>query len=317
MTTWFRTRHVRLGVAFVMFSAATPDSAAPSAAVRKPNEHDGKAANEKGEPTDKLTPVVPRPEPERPQAAYQLYVEVDAPLLAIAALFGIGRSIRGGLAPAYCAPAPGSQAEPTTRCNPQSLNWLDRQVAGRYHPGWNLWSDVGLYGLEALAAGGILVQEGFKRGLNDLVVIAEATLLASAASGVSTAITGRPRPYMYGTDAPLSVRQNGNGGLSYFSGHTATSFGAVTATFMTLRRLHPDDRWPWWVLACGATTAWFVGATRVLAGDHFPTDVMAGAVVGTAIGVMVPALHAAPRRMTPAPMAVADGGGIAIVGELP
>ena len=317
MGTLTATRYLTAVLACVPLSSAAPAWAAPSPSAEKPNEEDGKVTDQLGKPIDKLTPVKPTTEPDRPQAAYQLYLEVDAPLLAVAAIFGIGRSIRGGLAPAYCAPVPGAPPEPMIRCNPASLNWLDRQVAGRYHPGWTSWSDVGLYGIEALAASGILVHEGLRRGLNDLVVIAEATLLSSAASGLSTAMTGRPRPYMYGTEAPLSVRQNGNGGLSYFSGHTSTSFGAVTSTFMTLRRLHPDARWPWLVMAGGGALAGLVGATRVLAGDHFPTDVLAGAVVGTAIGVLVPAIHAAPRRMTPAPMAVAGGGGIAIMGELP
>jgi membrane-associated phospholipid phosphatase len=280
-------------------------------------ELDGKKTNRQGEPTDKLTPVPAVPPTQEAQAAYQLYFEVDVPLLAIAAVFGIGRNIRGGLAPAYCAPSPGSPVEQTTHCDPGRLNWLDRQVAGRYHPGWERWSDIGLYGMEALAAAGILTHERLKRGLNDLVVIAEATLLASAAAGVSTAVTGRPRPYMYGTDAPLSVRENGDGALSYFSGHTSTSFGLATATFVTLHRLHPDARWPWFVLAGGATLAALVGATRVLAGQHFPTDVMAGAIAGTSIGLIVPALHSAPRRLTAAPLAVRDGGGLAILGEFP
>ena len=73
------------------------------------------------------------------------------------------------------------------------------------------------------------------------------------ASGVSTAITGRPRPYMYGTTAPLAVRQDGNGGLSFFSGHSSTAFGLVTSTFVTLHRLPPHARWPWYALA--ASTA--------------------------------------------------------------
>lgn len=272
-----------------------------------------------GKAPDQLTPVQPNPQPQPPQRqpAYQLYWEIDAPLLTVAIVFGIGRNIRGGLAPAYCAPVEGSPSQPTTQCDPRSLNWLDRRVAGRYHPGWTTWSDVGLYGLEGLAVAGVFVDEGFRHGINDLVVIAEATLLASTASGVSTAITGRPRPYMYGTEAPLSVRANGNGGLSYFSGHTATSFGAVTSTFMTLRRLHPAERWPWLVLAGGATVAGLVGATRILAGDHFPTDVIAGAFVGAAIGVLVPALHAAPRPVIAAPMAVEGGAGVTLSGPLP
>src|SRR5204863_9685827 len=128
--------------------------------------------------------------PER-LPAYQLYWEVDAPLLAIAAVLGVGRSIRGGLAPAYCAPMKGSPMEQSTFCDPSTLNWLDRHVAGRYHPGWGVWSNVGLYSIEALAAGGILLDEGLRAGLNDVVVVAEATLLSSAASGMTTAFTGR------------------------------------------------------------------------------------------------------------------------------
>src|SRR5213075_1198523 len=51
-----------------------------------------------------LTPVKPPPPTTTDSRAYQLYWEVDAPLLTIAIVFGLGRTIRGGLAPAYCAP---------------------------------------------------------------------------------------------------------------------------------------------------------------------------------------------------------------------
>jgi membrane-associated phospholipid phosphatase len=277
----------------------------------------GKKTNDQGKPTDELTPVKPPATISHDQPAYQLFWEVDAPLLTIAAVFGIGRSIRAGLAPAYCAPQQGSPVEQTTHCDPQTLNSLDRLVAGRYSPGWNQWSDIGLYSIEALAGAGVLAAEGLRAGVNDLVVVAEATLLASAAAGISTAMTGRPRPYLYGTEAPLSVRENGDGGLSYFSGHASTAFATVTATFVTLHRLHPDSRWPWYVLGAGGAAAAFVGATRILAGEHFPTDVVAGAAVGAAIGLIVPALHAAPSRMSAVPLAVASGGGIGLTGSFP
>lgn len=297
-----------------VFALAAPGRALAEEALENP---EGKKTNKAGKPTDQLTPIPPPSTPRMPTPAYQLYWEVDAPLLSIAIVFGIGRSIRGGLAPAYCAPVMGSPVEESTFCDPKTLNWLDRQVAGRYHPGWNTWSDVGLYGIAALSAAGVLVDGGVKGGLNDLVVVAEATLLASAASGISTAVTGRPRPYMYGTEAPVELRQGGQGGLSYFSGHTSTAFAATTSVFVTLRRLHPDERWPWIVLALGTAASGFVGGTRILSGSHFPTDVIAGAVVGASIGLLVPALHAAPRRVTAMPMAVSSGGGIAIAAALP
>lgn len=38
-------------------------------------------------------------------------------------------------------------------------------------------------------------------------------------------------------------------------------------------------------------SAAFVGYERVCSGEHFPTDVLAGALVGASIGVLVPHLH--------------------------
>jgi len=304
--------------ALVVLALALPLRAARAAAPEAPPENsEGKTTNEKGVPTDQLTPV-PTRSPKSARPAYQLYFEVDGPLLTISVAYAIGRFIRGGLAPAYCAPVRGSVMEQSTECDPSTLNWLDRQVAGRYQPGWSTWSNVGLYGIEALGAAGVLVDDGLRAGLNDLVVVAEATLTASAAAGISTAVTGRPRPYMYGTQAPLAVRESGDGGLSYFSSHASTAFGASTAVFVTLHRLHPDDTWPWLVLAGGSLASGFVGATRILAGEHFPTDVVAGAAVGAAIGLLVPALHKAPVRLDVAPLATAGGGGgLAILGALP
>jgi membrane-associated phospholipid phosphatase len=312
-----RAGTVRAGV--IALAVALPLHAARAAEPETPPQNAaGKTTNKEGVPIDQLTPVPTQtesPKPARP--AYQLYFEVDGPLLTISAVFAIGRSIRGGLAPAFCAPVKGSVMEQSTECDPATLNWLDRQVAGRYHPGWSTWSDIGVYSLEALAAAGIVIDEGVRAGLNDLVVVAEATLTSNAAAGISTASTGRPRPYMYGTEAPLAVRESGDGGLSYFSSHTATAFGLMTSTFVTLHRLHPDDRWPWFVLAGGSVAAGFVGATRILAGQHFPTDVLAGAAVGVAFGLLVPALHRAPARLEVAPLAMTAGGGLSISGALP
>jgi len=310
----------RAHVLILAAALALAPSAARADAVPEvpPTNAEGKTTNKKRVPVDELTPVPTQaeaPGPARP--AYQLYLEIDGPLLTIAAVAGIGRSIRGGLAPAFCAPVAGSVTAQSDHCDPATVNWFDRPVAGRYHPGWSTWSNVGLYSLQAMAAAGILVDDGLRTGVNDLVVVAEATLLASAASGISTAVTGRPRPYMYGTEAPLAIRQSGDGGLSYFSGHTSTAFAVSTATFVTLHRLHPDDRWPWFALAGGSVAAGLIGVTRVLAGSHFPTDVIAGAAVGASLGLLVPALHKAPTRLGVAPMAMASGGGVSLSGVLP
>src|SRR4051794_38747314 len=102
-------------------AAATPPAPAGALPAAVPPADDAaapgdKPRNQKGEPVDKLTPVRPMP-PQRRLPAYQLYLEVDAPIFTIAAVFAIGRQIRGGLAPAYCAPVPNTMTEQSDHCD--------------------------------------------------------------------------------------------------------------------------------------------------------------------------------------------------------
>ena len=142
-----RTSALTCGALAVLLGASS------RAAAETPRERDGKTIDKEGDSTDKLTPVRPQ-SAEEPLPAYQLYLEVDAPLLTIAVVFGIRPKHPGWARAGFCAPAPGSPTAESTHCDPSGLNWLDRQVAGRYQPGWGDWSDIGIYGLEALAAAG-------------------------------------------------------------------------------------------------------------------------------------------------------------------
>jgi membrane-associated phospholipid phosphatase len=68
---------------------------------------------------------------------------------------------------------------------------------------------------------------------------------------------------------------------------------------MTERRLRPTERLPFLILGVGLAAASFVGTARVMAGRHFITDSIGGAIVGTSVGVLVPALHGSPVRVVP------------------
>lgn len=67
-------------------------------------------------------------------------------------------------------------------------------------------------------------------------------------------------------------------GFSHPSGHTSFSFAAAT----TLSLIYPR----WYVIAPAYLWAASVGFSRLYVGAHFPSDVLAGAVIGTACSIL-------------------------------
>jgi membrane-associated phospholipid phosphatase len=232
------------------------------------------------------TPIVPDPKnPTRP--AFQLYAELDLPVLGIGAIFAASRLVR--TQKAFCAPL----------CDPNDLNALDRTTAGFYSVPWRNISDAGLYGTMALSAALLLADEGPLDALNDAVVVAESALSATAVSTMLTLAAGRPRPFLYGTNAPLADRDSADAGLSFLSSHASVTSSIAFSTFMTMKRLHPTSSGPYWVLAVGGALSLFVASARVMAGSHFITDSIGGMVVGSSLGVLVPVLHQSPVKIVP------------------
>jgi membrane-associated phospholipid phosphatase len=253
------------------------------------------AAPAEGRPT----PLEPSPH-DLTRPAYQLYAEYDLPALGIGLVFAGARAIRTQRA--YCAP----------RCDSADLNALDRLTAGRWDPRWTNVSNIGVAFVVAAPAIYLIAEEGSLNALNDAVVIGESALLASSVATIMTVAAGRPRPFLYGDKAPIEDRNSVDASMSFISSHTAISFAVSTSTWMTFRRLHPDSSAHWAVLAIGDAAAAVVGLARMLAGRHFPTDVLSGAIVGTSVGVLVPAMHRSPVKL--APTATSDGGGLALFG---
>ena len=239
-----------------------------------------------------LHPIIPDVHNPK-QPAYLLYAEVDPPILVTGLVFMLGRNVQ--LHVLSCgAPDP---ADPV--CPQAGLNAIDKLTAGRYSTSWSLASDVGLYSLFAGTAGVLLADEGARNALNDGVVVAEATMSATAVASVMTLAAGRPRPFTYGTAAPATLRKGSDASLSFISSHTAMSFAVVTSLFITEHRLHPRSNKPYWLLGAGVVIASLVGVARVESGYHFITDVVGGAAVGVSVGVLVSSVHKSPVQIVP------------------
>jgi membrane-associated phospholipid phosphatase len=252
----------------------------------------------------KLTPIIPNPN-NPTQPAFQLYAEIDVPILAVGTVFALSRLIKQQ--PAYCAP------ECTETTAP--LNALDKLTKGYYSTAWSTASDFELYGLGAAAAILLVSDEGLVSTLNDAVVIGEATLGATAVANIMTLAAGRPRPFLYSETAPLSVRNSADAGLSFLSSHTAEAFALVTSLYVAEKRLHPSTSNNRRLeLGIGLTVASFIGFSRVMSGYHFITDAVGGAVVGSSLGILIASVHGSPVHIVPVTDPTTRTTGVGITG---
>ena len=131
-----------------------------------------------------------------------------------------------------------------------------------------------------------------RTGMADIGLHAtEAVLVSGAATGVLKFLVGRPRPLLPSDDAPGELGEEawelrpgrGVGGYSSFpSGHTTVAFAAASAITAELRLTNVRaSRIVGPVLFGGATA---VGLSRMYDNEHWASDVVMAAVVGTLAG---------------------------------
>jgi membrane-associated phospholipid phosphatase len=252
------------------------------------------AQAETGQP---VTPVPPKAMPPAPTAysPYTLRLDVDLPLLLLGTTLWGGTSFIGGAS----APPPWCGTAETAPCDANGLNALDHLSVGLFDPKARTAANVmvgvvpGAFTILDIIDAGVTHWRGW---LTDAVVITEAVVWSGALQDIVRRAVRRPRPFMYTPGLNPSEREGAEADFSFFSGHTSNTFAMVTAAAFTYTLRHPHSKWRWlvWSLAIAGETTEPV--LRVLAGDHFPTDCIVGALVGTSAGILFPALH---RRHIP------------------
>jgi len=114
---------------------------------------------------------------------------------------------------------------------------------------------------------------------------AEATILTSLISQAIRGPLGRERPSISPDDQYKF--QFGRGfthfdNRSFPSLHSATAFAAATAVSAEIHERNPNASW--WVTPAAYTVAMIPGLTRMYLNQHWASDVVAGAFVGSLIG---------------------------------
>lgn len=137
---------------------------------------------------------------------------------------------------------------------------------------------LGEAGLIWIAASLVLLCFKKTRMTGTLVLV---TMLMTFVSGelILKNIICRPRPCAAFPDFPMLIARPDS--YSFPSGHSASSFAA--AVMLTLRQ----KKWGWVALVLAALIAF----SRVFLFVHYPTDVLAGALLGTLFAFAVYAVH--------------------------
>ncbi len=207
----------------------------------------------------------------------------DAVVFGAAGLVGAVPTLAGTRLPyARCAP-----------CDSTRLWPLDRRTIGLPREGVSMGSTL-VMGATFAGAGALIALS--RRGepaagtaaWEDLAILAEAVEIDELATQWAKVLFHRARPVLYTSAA--SQNPTVDAGRSFPSGHASFAFASAAAAASILQRRHELGRHKVEVvlLFAGATAT---SVLRVAAHKHFPTDVVAGAVLGTAVGWVLPQLH--------------------------
>jgi hypothetical protein len=140
--------------------------------------------------------------------------------------------------------------------------------------------------------------------VEDVLVLTESVAVATSLMQVAKFSTLRLRPEAWAAGGATSSGSR----MSFWAGHASSAF-AMAAGATQVARLRGRAGWGWLAAAsfAGAAT---IGYLRIATDRHWTTDVLVGAVVGTASGLVVPLLvfHPADDRKPVVALMPAPGG---------
>ena len=225
----------------------------------------------------------------KPERHYGISLERDLTLTFFSAFASIYGNYRLGKMPVQ---------SPSEMKDVSDLLPWDRPVAGRYN---KTADDVSTWaaalGVAPLALGVASWYRGDALGA-DLaaytLMLAQALALQNGLNLVVRSMSFWPRPYMYATDgdgADAASAAEGEAYGSFFSGHASAAFTIAVFTGEWFSEFYPNSAYKSLVWATSLSLAGFVGALRIAAGKHYPTDVVVGALAGTGISLAVIKIH--------------------------
>ncbi len=175
--------------------------------------------------------------------------------------------------------------------DPLSINQFDRSATKKWSPFLSRVSDAGLL-LCMTSPVFLLASSDIRKTSSVYTLMAfENLFLTMVFTGVTKTTTLRIRPYTYNAMVPYHEKVRTDARRSFISGHTSLAFCSAVFLSSVFSKTHPDSPLRPLVWSSSLLCASGVGYLRYASGKHFPTDIIAGAIVGSTIGYCIPALH--------------------------
>ena len=230
------------------------------------------------------------PEIVKPEHHYEVSVRLDVPLA-----LGIALTSALGVYQYY-----GMERVPADNLKPKSelLPW-DRPFAGRYSDWATTVSHYsGVLAVAPLAFAGYSWYRG-DADAHDVgafsLMFVEAFALQNALNQIVRSSQLWPRPYIYaksGAGADKAKNARGEAYGSFYSGHASAAWTVAVFTGEWFSEIYPNSSYKSLVWASSLSLATAVSALRVVAGKHYPTDVVVGSLVGAGVSFGILKLHA-------------------------
>ncbi len=173
-------------------------------------------------------------------------------------------------------------------CDPAALPEVDRWAVRPVSATGDAASDVVLAGVAGFTAFEGLHGLPVQRWQGNFAVFANTASWTAASTAWLKVLVRRKRPVLYTTDA-IRASSDPESQQSLPSLHASLAFAAATSYFVIAKRQRLPHRTRNALLLYAGAVG--VAALRVAAGKHFPTDVLAGAALGSGIGWVVPTIH--------------------------
>jgi membrane-associated phospholipid phosphatase len=177
---------------------------------------------------------------------------------------------------------------PCGPCIPTSVPSIDRAALHNASGGANTASSVLLLGVAGFSGLASLDGATAAQVRGHVALFANSLTWTLATTEWLKVLVHRNRPVLYDAPDPAAVADRDNR-RSLPSAHASLAFAAATTYLVIAQREHLPHRTRNAILLYVGALG--VAALRVAAGKHFPTDVAAGAALGTGMGWLAAHVH--------------------------